>query len=357
MKLRRILAASTAAAIVASAMSIVSFAESNTFSGTAAVKSTGSWWDTYEATMEELIGDLDPASVTSISITTDNAAKFLYNFSATEDARTVDIAAGETITVTDVLLDSEFYWSAFAVSTDDTNYVANFQWTATTEVATDDTDDTTTDGDEIVDGDDATGDDVISMEKPIVIDNDVVGGDWGGDATIDYTVLEQFEGDVLVTLDVALTVDDAHTYWMVAPANYWGWEKIAVTIPDDTAYFQQADGFINITDNTATQVQFVLGAADVEALLSAVTADETTGELAGGLLFQVYGADVTSVTLDDYVPASDDGAAEGGDSAGNTDGADDENKNSADTGVEGIAVAAGALALAGAAVIASRKRK
>ena len=47
----------------------------------------------------------------------------------------------------------------------------------------------------------------------------------------------------------------------------------------------------------------------------------------------------------------------GDDAAGSTDGATDENKNSADTGVEGVAVAAGAVALAGAAVIASRKRK
>jgi len=47
----------------------------------------------------------------------------------------------------------------------------------------------------------------------------------------------------------------------------------------------------------------------------------------------------------------------GDDATGSTDGATDEDKNSADTGVEGVAVAAGAVALAGAAVIASRKRK
>ncbi|MBQ4165514.1 MAG: NPXTG-anchored protein [Oscillospiraceae bacterium] len=83
--------------------------------------------------------------------------------------------------------------------------------------------------------------------------------------------------------------------------------------------------------------------------------------------FKEYNWNVTDVTLygagDSVIEtvnvgnAAEGGSAEDGDSAGSTEGNTDENKNSADTGVEGIALAAGAAALAGAAVIASRKRK
>ncbi|MBE6889161.1 MAG: hypothetical protein E7485_04015 [Ruminococcaceae bacterium] len=71
----------------------------------------------------------------------------------------------------------------------------------------------------------------------------------------------------------------------------------------------------------------------------------------------LYAADGSVIETVNVGNAAEGDSAEGGDSAGSTEGNTDENKNSADTGVEGIAVAAGAAALAGAAVIASRKRK
>ncbi|MBE6889162.1 MAG: hypothetical protein E7485_04020 [Ruminococcaceae bacterium] len=195
----------------------------------------------------------------------------------------------------------------------------------------------------------------------VTVTDDTVGGDWGGEATVDFSNFEGFEGDVLVTVDFTTTVDDAHTYWLLAPADCNGWGKLTVDIIDDTLYYQQPDGFINVTDSTLTSIQFILDQDDIASMEANMTPTEDGGWY-GGMLFQIYGVDITSVTLEDYAPAAEGGDAEGGDaeggdSAGSTDGATDENKNSADTGVEGIAVAAGAVALAGAAVIASRKRK
>lgn len=190
----------------------------------------------------------------------------------------------------------------------------------------------------------------------VTVTDDTVGGDWGGEATVDFANFEGFEGDVLVTVEFTTIVDDAHTYWLLAPADCNGWGKLTVDIVDDTSCFQQDDGFIVIEDSAMTSMQFVLDKDDIASMEANMTPTEDGGWY-GGMLFQIFGVDITSVTLEDNAPAADDGAAEGGDAAGSTEGATDENKASADTGVEGIAVAAGAVALAGAAVIASRKRK
>ncbi len=400
MKLRRILAASTAAAIVASAMSIVSFAESNTFSGTAAVKSTGIWWDTYEATMEELIGDFDPATVTSISVTTDNAAKFLYNFSATEDARTVDIAAGETITVTDILWDPDFYWSAFAVSTDDTNYVANFKWTVTADVATDDTTTDDTTGDEIVDGDDAAtdGDEIVGGDDTITDGDDATTDDEGASAgdvdiwasydleaaqaanaaavypgKIDiYAVVGDAYGDI-ATVELDLSWDAATT---VDGFNGGCGIGYGVVFADGTEWQQGAEfgtynnneGIVSITDGKGTYVAIDISANPITEIAT-VAEDGTVsfaqldiqnwwqGVDAGVQIDAVRFLDADGNIIGEELVFAVAPAADGDDATGSTDGATDEDKNSADTGVEGVAVAAGALALAGAAVIASRKRK
>jgi len=72
--------------------------------------------------------------------------------------------------------------------------------------------------------------------------------------------------------------------------------------------------------------------------------------------------DSTDTSADDNTDTSADGEdasdnSNSDDNAGSTDGADGEDKNSADTGAQGVAAAAGIALAAGAAVLFSRKRK
>ncbi len=183
-----------------------------------------------------------------------------------------------------------------------------------------------------------------------ITNEDPFTSDWSADGTVDFANFEAFEGDVLVTVELATIINDEHQdWWSLAPADCNGWGKLTVDTLGNESYFQQSDGFIVLSDSTLTSIQFVLDQDDIASMEATMTPTEDGGWY-GGMLFQIAGVDVKSVTLEDYVPASDD-------AAGSTDGATGEDKNSADTGVEGVAVAAGAVALAGVAVIASRKRK
>lgn len=124
-------------------------------------------------------------------------------------------------------------------------------------------------------------------------------------------------------------------------------------------------------DGTATQTIIDITENPIENL---VTYDAETGEFSFGKIFvqnwwngvevgaqvaaiTAYDADgnvIGELTYDVAVPE----APEADDPAVDTDAPTEDNKGgSPDTGVEGIAVAAGIVALAGAAVVASRKRK
>ncbi len=83
-----------------------------------------------------------------------------------------------------------------------------------------------------------------------------------------------------------------------------------------------------------------------EANSGTTAPDDTTGT-----------TDDTTGTTDDAAGTTDDTAGSTDDTAGSTDGADSEDKQSADTGAQGVAAAAGIALAAGAAVLFSRKRK
>lgn len=250
MKLRRILAASTAAVIAAAAMSVVSFADAEVaFSNSVTVTSTGNWWDQTDLTMEQVFGDVDPEDVTKVVVTVDNAASVTWNNSAKEYQK-VDAAAGDKVEITDFSIDEgDGFFFAMAVSSNDTSYKATFSWDVYAEVA--------------------------AVEDPV-------------ENPIEDPVEDPIEDPV-----------DEETPDVIAPA------------PDDTVDEPIADEPI----------------AD-EPVVDEPIADE---------------------------PAADEPAADG--AVVDTDNTTDTGKDSVDTGVEGIAAAAGVVALAGAAVVASRKRK
>lgn len=82
-----------------------------------------------------------------------------------------------------------------------------------------------------------------------------------------------------------------------------------------------------------------------------VTVDETVDDY---YTYEVTVDETVDVTVDESADAA---SAEATADAGNTDASNDSNKGNPDTGVAGVAVAAGVVALAGAAVVVSRKRK
>lgn len=82
-----------------------------------------------------------------------------------------------------------------------------------------------------------------------------------------------------------------------------------------------------------------------------VTVDETVDDY---YTSEVTVDETVDVTVDESADAE---SAEATADAGNTDASNDSNKGNPDTGVAGVAVAAGVVALAGAAVVVSRKRK
>lgn len=380
MKLRRLLAASVAAAIATSAMAIVSFAEDKTFSGKASVQSTGNWWDASEPTLTQLIGDFDPASVKSISVTTDNAAKFLYNYATDKDARTVDIAAGETITITDLLLDPDFYWCAFAVSTDNKSYVANFEWTVTADVAAETPEDTTPEAPEATTPEDTTPEtpDATTPEAPAE-DEAPAGVDWSAyDADAAAAANEAFTLGGNIDLYAALG-DNWNKLAKIDATFVWnpefGWCGGAgigggATLADGTNWISGPEyGCANANADlqaAGTATQTIIDITNTPlATIAGVTAEgvsefgvlmvqnwwngtEASAAVKALTFYDADGNVLAELTYDVEAPsapsAPEDTTTETG-------------KGSPDTGVEGIAVAAGVVALAGAAVVASRKRK
>jgi len=399
MKLRRILAASTAAAIVASAMAVTSFADEKAFSGSVSVTSTGGWWDQVNMSVDTLIGDIDPADVTKIVVATDEAAQVGYNSSATADWAQFAIEAGGSIELTDVDL-GDSYDFLFATSSDK-KFTANITWDVYAEAAA--SDDTTTDdttGDEIVDGDDAAtdGDEIVGGDDTITDGDDATTDDAGASAgdvdiwasydleaaqaanaaavypgKIDiYAVVGDAYGDI-ATVELDLSWDAATT---VDGFNGGCGIGYGVVFADGTEWQQGAEfgtynnneGIVSITDGKGTYVAIDISANPITEIAT-VAEDGTVsfaqldiqnwwqGVDAGVQIDAVRFLDADGNIIGEELVFAEAPAADGDDATGNTDGATDEDKNSADTGVEGVAVAAGALALAGAAVIASRKRK
>ena len=129
---------------------------------------------------------------------------------------------------------------------------------------------------------------------------------------LEYIPLDELEAYKDTGVDVVLKVselDPAKDYWLIAPANANGWDKLYAIDnsyitgmktkeedeDEEELYVQQDDGFIVVRED-ATEIKFTLSADGVKYLFdNAGEADD--GSKWGGLLFQDYGVNVSSVTL------------------------------------------------------------
>ena len=226
-------------------------------------------------------------------------------------------------------------------------------------------------------------------------------GDWGQtqyvaeDGTllkfIDNADLAEFlETGVTVTVefDYYQIVGKYKDYYLFGICNAGDWSKMAATdasyiegVPGELdgresaggpaktysdgtpvcKYFFQGDGFMVLNQDGAGEwtndtIQFTVTPDGLQHLIDVQGTDATTGDTWGGILFQVYGVDVKSVTLEaakdlgDVAYNADPDA--GSEDAGDDNAADD----NADTGATaGLALAG--IALAAAAVVATKKNK
>lgn len=105
--MKKILASVAAAALAVSAMSVAAFAEAEeeaakTHEGSVTIVGEN-WWAEAEVPVEELIGDLDPDEVTSITFTCADH-DFVIGYNAEKDWVQSEVKAGDELVCTDILL-------------------------------------------------------------------------------------------------------------------------------------------------------------------------------------------------------------------------------------------------------------
>lgn len=152
---------------------------------------------------------------------------------------------------------------------------------------------------------------------------------------------------ITFTTDDSLADMEGHSYWVIKPMiNDSGWPLVA-GIPELTPSEDGSSYSVNPGD---TSVTFTIPADDVEHVQTA------------GLAFMGHGVTLGDITLSDQAPAAPAVPAASAEpaapAASAAPAANTDSKGSPDTGVEDIAVSAAAVAaLAGAALVISRKKK
>jgi hypothetical protein len=151
--MKKLLAALVAGALAASMMSVAAFASDyaddpgyeeptteNVFEGSASVESTGGWWNQTDIAIADLIGNVDPATVTKIIFVADTDCKIQYNSTEWDEeagkavVKALDLKAGEAVELTDVDLTTTgedgnlIYWFSLCVSSDQI-FTVNATWT------------------------------------------------------------------------------------------------------------------------------------------------------------------------------------------------------------------------------------
>ena len=210
------------------------------------------------------------------------------------------------------------------------------------------------------DGDDSTSDSddtEYNTENTIYSsDNEEYStySDWGSMLLVGYTELEKAEDGMRVT--VYFDILDGYEYYLIAPCNVNGTSVIynAETNADsitgvtkdtddgfstdtfDGEYYLQNDGFFVITDTSINSLTFTLSQDALDALIAdaysetlsstlTTLGDDTESDYFGGLVFQVYGVDVTSALLEYNTLESSD------DDTDDTDDTDDEDSSEEDS--------------------------
>lgn len=201
--------------------------------------------------------------------------------------------------------------------------------------------------------------------------DNLLGGDvnlgtgWGGEFIDAGKFADVSEGDVVTVEFVINNEDSYHLVKLSSGAD--GWPKLecstkAVNNQEDEKFRNQDDGFAVVS--VEGSVSYTLTVTDASAIKSS------------GMVLMGYDITVKSVTVGAPVPAETEApettAAEAvteasadetpvtttnANTAGNVAVSATKDKSNADTGVEGVAVLAGAAVLAALGVIISKKRK
>ncbi len=347
MKASKILAGLSAAAIAASMFSMVSVyaAEEVGNSGNTKVEITdeaSAWWTQASIPVDELLGDVSPEDVVGIEFETADDVDFLIGYNSTEvtgkDATTGEDSywkqteKGKSFRLDDINFTSDIYYLSVVIGTGNVGDSCNISWNVLVDNGEEDSE-SATDSESAADSESATDSeskaDPVAIELPYTVDTGVgYAGDWSGDGFVPLSAFEAIPEGEGATITINYTLEDGYDYYLAGPfSNNTGWMKLYAEGERDTIEgidlkssftaeeleehgssvgtpVLQNDGYIIAypaggKEQTAT---FTLN-ADGIALLKKQAAKFPDDE--GGLGFQVYGIDVTEVTVD-YKAAEED---------------------------------------------------
>ena len=167
-----------------------------------------------------------------------------------------------------------------------------------------------------------------SYTLPQTVSNGAYGGDWGADGEVGYQYFASLPEGNDLKVNVKATLLDGYDYYLAGPADMNGWAKLYnegsdtkktwVTGLDLKSSFADADleahaqdvgtpvlqddGFIILypAGGTEQEFSFTLSADAVAALKENYEDNDSYG----GFMFQVYGVDITEVTVSDATDAA-----------------------------------------------------
>ena len=166
------------------------------------------------------------------------------------------------------------------------------------------------------------------------------------DWTIKGYVFDANYTDVEITGDGTYTVSADGFNWAQDGCTSFNFIQISTDIPAGGAVISDAKVIID-GEVTATIAEPAIEDGDYLRVSAVNCWNDTIPAYTGAYPTESLSVEFTVTGLD----------AEGGDAAGSTEGSDDAGKNSADTGVEGVAAVAGLAIVAGGAMLLSKKRK
>lgn len=332
MKASKILAVLSASALAASMLTMVGASAAtevaNSGSVTVTVGEDNVWWTQEAITLADLLGDVDPADVVGIEFSTAGDVDFQIGYNSTElqagkkegdeGAYWVTTSKGKEFTLTDIDFNADTYYVSVVVGTGNVGDSADVDWNVLVdngeEESTSEVDST-----ESTESTESTPD--VEVSLPYTVDTEEgYAGDWAGDGLIPMSVINAVPEGKDMKVTISYKLEDGYDYYLAGPASSTtGWGKLYkegkqdyITGVDLKSSFSaedlekhgqevgtpvlQNDGYFVIYPAGGTQQELTFNVtADGIAFLKA-QAEKYEEE--GGLLFQVYGVDITEVTVD-----------------------------------------------------------
>lgn len=327
MKASKILAGLSAAAIAASMFSMVSVfaAEEVSNSGVVTVEigeNDNAWWKEESIEMSDLLGDVAVEDVVAIEFSTNDDIDFWlgYNsndYDAEQDSywKKTDAAKSVRLEADQINFEDDKYFVSVIIGTGKVGDSCQITWNVLTDDGEESTPTDSTESTESTPADE--------VELPYTVDTEVgYNGDWGSDGLVPMSVINAVPEGEGMQVTVSYTLQEGYDYYLAAPiSNTTGWGKVyaegdrdTITGIDLKSSFTadeleehgqnvgtpvlQGDGYIIAypAGGMDQELTFTVTAEGVDFLKA--QAAKFAEESEGGMMFQVYGVDITEVTVD-----------------------------------------------------------